>query len=259
MNRRTFVRTAALGAAGLGLGSAFKPAATHLVTLSFDDGFRQSFYTVAEIYERYGLRACLNVIASAHLPEFHSPDDYIVPATLGNFDDWNRLQRRGHEIMPHTWDHRNLTQMPLEQAQGEIDRCLAYFAQHLKGFRASRSVYSFAFNASTPELEAYALTRVRAIRTAGETPVNPLPSGKGPVRLGCWSAGPDNIDSFVDEQIAQFLAGPPGWFVFNTHGLETEGWGPLSAKYLADLLDRLTRMRHVAVMPYGEVLHRYGR
>ena len=69
------------------------------------------------------------------------------------------------------------------------------------------------------------------------------------VRLGCISHGPDNIDGHLEESIRSFLEGPPGWFVYNTHGLDDEGWGPLSSGKLDELLDELTGMDNVEVLP----------
>jgi hypothetical protein len=155
-------------------------------------------YKVAEIYERFNLHACLNVIASVHLPGYKSPDDYLTPDLFGGFDDWNALKKRGHEVMPHSWDHKNLTEMPLREAKENFDRCLDYFGKHLEGFDFRRAVYNFAFNASTPELEKYALSKVRAIRTRGDSPINPIRASSVPVRLGCFSFGPANCDNFVE-------------------------------------------------------------
>ncbi|MCI0363213.1 MAG: hypothetical protein L0219_04980, partial [Phycisphaerales bacterium] len=47
---------------------------THVFTLSFDDGFKKSSLRTAEIYEKYKLPACINVIATAHLPDFVLPN-----------------------------------------------------------------------------------------------------------------------------------------------------------------------------------------
>jgi peptidoglycan/xylan/chitin deacetylase (PgdA/CDA1 family) len=167
INRRNFVRTTLLGSLALGFSGFTKSGKTHILTLSFDDGFKKSFYKIAGIHEHYGLKACLNVIATGHLKSFNTEPKWIPQASLGNFDDWNTLKARGHEIMPHTWEHLNLTQIPVEQAQENIDKCLAYFDSHLEGYSSSGAVYNFAYNASTTELEDHALAKVRAIRTGG--------------------------------------------------------------------------------------------
>jgi peptidoglycan/xylan/chitin deacetylase (PgdA/CDA1 family) len=255
MDRRSFIKTSVLSGLGIGLAD-FKKEKTHILTLSFDDGFKKSFYKTADIYEQHRLRACFNVIASGHLPDFKQPDPYILPSQMGNFDDWNALKKRGHEVMMHTWDHTNLTQIPSDQATALIDKCIDYFKDHLEGFDASKSVYNFAFNASTPELEKYALTKVQAIRTHGDTPLNPIPQSKQPVRLGCSSSGPANIDNYVDEQVNKFLASSGGWLMLNTHGLDDEGWGPMSSTYLSELLLRLKKIDYLEMLPTGEVMKR---
>jgi peptidoglycan/xylan/chitin deacetylase (PgdA/CDA1 family) len=261
VKRRSFLKGAAACAlaAESGIGAFARPRKTHILTLSFDDGFKKSFYQVAEIYERFHLHACLNVIASVHLPGYTPPDAYLKPEILGDFDDWNVLRKRGHEVMPHTWDHKNLTQMPLQEAKENIDLCLDYFEKHLNGFESRRAVYNFAFNASTPELEKFLLSKVRAIRTRGESPINPIPASSEPVRLGCSAFGPANGDSFVEGQVNEFLASAGGWLVLNTHGLDGQGWGPLSSNYLTSLLRRLVLLDQLEIMPAGEVLERVDR
>ncbi len=99
--RRDFLATLGTAATCLvtaRIGAADRPSDTkrHLVTLSFDDGFRKSFVRTAEAYEKHGLSACFNVVA-AGLPD----DKYIKGVPLGDFTLWNELKRRGHEIMPH--------------------------------------------------------------------------------------------------------------------------------------------------------------
>jgi peptidoglycan/xylan/chitin deacetylase (PgdA/CDA1 family) len=232
---------------------------SHIVTLSFDDGFKKSFHRAAEIYERHGMRACFNVIATGHTPEFEAqanPGTAEIRAfPRGDFADWNALRRRGHEVMAHTYDHSRLTELPVAEAKQHIDRCAAYFEKHLRGFRAAQSVYSFAYNASTPELEEYALSKFLVIRTRGNA-VNPIPTARRATRVGCISRGPANCDGFVEDQVNKFLASPGGWFVFNSHGLDEEGWGPMSSAYLDSLLARLKKLQHVDVLPVGEVVLR---
>lgn len=219
---------------------------THLVTLSFDDGFKKSSIKTAEIYEKYGLSACINIIASAHLVELGTTDAYHN-WPVGDFILWNELKKRGHEIMPHSYRHADLTRMPLEEAKELVNKCIAMFQDELEGFSTEESVFNLPYNASTPELEEWLRTRFRAIRTHGN-PVNPLPF-KGQFRLGCTSFGPENIDGHLGTTIETFLEGPPGWLVYNTHGIDDEGWGPVSASFLDELLDRLTGLNNVAVLP----------
>ncbi len=262
MNRRSFIKvTTTAGIAMAMPGFSMDNSKTHILTLSFDDGFKKSFYKTAEIHEEYGLKACLNIIASVHFGENKGPAEYHSD-TVGNFEDWNLLKKRGHEIMPHTWAHNNLTEMPFSQATELIDKCLDYFGKNLDGFKASESVFNFSYNASTPELEDYVLSKVWALRTGGwnilgDKMANPFPDEHGPLRLGCWSFGPENADDWTESEINKFLKTEGGWLVLNLHGLDKEGWGPLSTSYLDNLLKRLVKIDYLDVLPTGEVLKMY--
>jgi peptidoglycan/xylan/chitin deacetylase (PgdA/CDA1 family) len=130
MERRFFIRTTILGGLAAGLNSFTAKSKTHILTLSFDDGFKKSFYQTANIFERYNLRACLNVIASGHLSNFSEPNNYHKDLR-GDFNDWNALQKRGHEIMPHTWDHSHVIKLPPQEAKEDMLKCLQYFEENL--------------------------------------------------------------------------------------------------------------------------------
>jgi peptidoglycan/xylan/chitin deacetylase (PgdA/CDA1 family) len=225
----------------------------HIVTLSFDDGFKTSSIKTAEIYEKHKLSACINVVASAHMKDFRPPDYHNVPR--GDFGLWNELQARGHEIMPHSYRHANLRQLPLAEAKDLILRCLEVFSKELENFVAKKAVYNFAYNASTPELEEWLPMQVRAFRTGGGA-INALPT-KGQAKLTCTSFGPGNCEQAIDRQIEKLLAQETGWLIFNTHGLDDEGWGPLRATYLDRLLERLLAIESVDILPAGRALDRY--
>ena len=254
-NRRSFLIKTGIGAVTLpyffSCGNSEKPI-THIVSLSFDDGFQKSFIKTAEIYEKYNLSACFNVIASGHENNFKPPDDYIQPSIIGDFDLWNELKNRGHEVMPHGYRHENLAGLDLADSQDLILRSLDVFSEKLNGFDPLKSIFNFPFNSSSDELEEWLNDKVLAYRTAGGA-VNKLPHRKQK-KLTCISAGPDNIDLYIEEQIQKFLLEPKGWFIFNTHGLDGEGWGPMSSTYLDELLDRLLGMEHVSILPVGKAL-----
>jgi peptidoglycan/xylan/chitin deacetylase (PgdA/CDA1 family) len=253
--RRQLIKNLGLGTAGLViLQSSFACSEKkHIITLSFDDGFKKSSIKTAEIFEKYGLSAGINVIATAHLKNFSLPNEYHA-WKVGDFQLWNELKSRGHEIMPHSYDHQNLTEMPLEQAKDSILKCLDVFNEELDGFDAKKSVYNFAYNASSPEIEEWLGTQVMAFRTGGPA-LNPLPY-PGQKKLTCISHGPENIDQHLGDTINEFLAGPFGWFIYNTHGLDDEGWGPVSSVFLDELLDKLLEIRTLEILPEGKVLSR---
>ena len=257
ISRREVLKAAGLGAVALSLPNgvlaeeASKKNKTHFITLSFDDGFKKSSLRTAEIYEKYELPACINVIATAHLPDFVLPNEYHR-WPVGDFGFWNELQSRGHEIMPHGYKHANKRELPLAEAKDLIRRCLDYFSKELKGFDPKKSVFNFPFNASTPELENWLPSQVMAFRTGGPA-VNRLPH-RGQAKLTCTNFGPGNTDAHLLGEIDKWLAKPSGWFIYNTHGLDDEGYGPLSASVLDRLLDRFVAMPHVRIVPAARAL-----
>jgi len=262
MDRRSFLRHSAALFSSPAWAMGLIPGKSHILSLSFDDGFKKSFHRIARIHEEYGLKACLNVIAQGHVPGAVNVPS-ITAFQLGDFDDWNLLRERGHEVMPHSWNHRNLTEMPLGEAKEDIDRCLAYFQENLKGYQDASAVFSFPFNASTREIEDYTLGKIRALRTGGwlvlnGTRENKMPNREGPLRLGCWSHGPERSDERFDEYIQGFLASQGGWHILNMHGLDEEGWGPVSGNYLDGLLKRLVKIPHLEVLPVGLALERFS-
>ena len=224
----------------------------HIVSLSFDDGFEASNHKIAEIYEKYGLSACFNVMALADgLVSEGTSHIYDPEAMPGNFDLWNQFQDRGHEIMPHGLIHHNLTQIAFVEAQRSVLRCLDIFEWNLRDFHRREAVYNFAFNAHTPTLESWMLTQVRAIRLAG-SPINPLPRS-GQRTLTTAGFGPENCESHLEAQLQTLFEQPDGWLVYNLHGVDGEGWGPIRSRYLEDLIVRLLD-QNVLIMPVKQAL-----
>jgi peptidoglycan/xylan/chitin deacetylase (PgdA/CDA1 family) len=207
----------------------------HIVTLSFDDGFERSSIRTAEIFERYGLAAELHVLAAGHLGE--PKESWHSRWRKGDFGLWSELRARGHSVMPHGYRHANKAELPLDEAKRSIEACLDVFRAELDGFKASKASFAFPYNRSTPEIEAWLGTRVRAFRTGGD-PVMPLPR-PGQQRVTCASFGPGRADDHLSRTVEAFLAGPSGWLCYNLHGLDGEGWGPTGSDTLARVLERL--------------------
>jgi peptidoglycan/xylan/chitin deacetylase (PgdA/CDA1 family) len=225
----------------------------HVVTLSFDDGFEQSSLCTAEVFERYGLVAELHVLATGHLGE--STDPWHERWPKGDFGLWNELRARGHQVMPHGYRHADKAALPLEEAMRLIEACLDVFDAELEGFDRSAASFAFPYNRSTPALEAWLGTQVRAFRTGGD-PVMPLPR-PAQQRVTCASFGPGRCDEPVSRTVGAFLAGPPAWLCYNLHGLDDEGWGPIGSDTLARLLETLLA-RDVRVLPITSALDLAG-
>jgi len=217
----------------------------HVVTLSFDDGFERSSRRTAEIFERFGLSAAINVVARGHLGEPDEPWHTRWPK--GDFELWNELRSRGHEVMPHGLAHANKSELPFDDAKRLIETCLEVFGRDLDGFDETQAVFAFPYNASTPELEAWLPDVVRGFRTGGD-PIMPLPQ-PGQARISCTSFGPGPCDEDLERLVEELLSRASGWLCYNAHGLDGEGWGPLAAATLERLLARLVERDDVLVLP----------
>jgi peptidoglycan/xylan/chitin deacetylase (PgdA/CDA1 family) len=254
MKRREFIGAVgtALAANCLAQPLSAQSGKLHIVTLSFDDGFRKSFLRTAAIYERFGLSACFNIVASAHLPGNLVRDDYMPQHQFGDFGVWNELLDRGHEVMIHGYQHAHKAALPFEKGKELILKSLDMFSKELRGFDPKKAVFNFPYNESTPELEEWLPSVVMAFRTRGGI-LNPIP---GPdtrkVTTGGW--GPDNAEKHVDETVEKLLAQPEGWMVYNLHGLDEEGWGPVRPAWLEKLLGRLRQIESVRIVPTGRAL-----
>lgn len=227
----------------------------HIITLSFDDGFLNSNLKIAEIYETYGLSACFNVLSEPSLVPRNSAENLNKNCPLGDFEIWNELQARGHEIAPHGSVHANKSKMPFEEAKRMIQKCLDTFASELANFKAEECIFNFPYNDSTPKIDNWLSTVVAGFRASGGG-LNPLPY-EGMKKLTTVGFGPENCETHLDQQIDDLLLRDEGWLLYTVHGLENEGWGPLSAKYLDKLLDKFSKIDSVKVLPTSKVLTLY--
>ena len=258
MIRRNFIKLTSLASLGIN-SNVFMNDISHYLTLTFDDGFKKSSYRTADIFENYGLKASINIIASGHLKSFKRDPKWMPNHLLGNFNDWNKIKSKGHEIMPHSWEHLNLTKISFKQAFENIDKCLESFKNNLDGFSESDSVFHYPYNSSNYTLDEYLLNKVKAVRAGGWLYLknklsNEIPSKKNKLRIGTWSHGPGLCDDYIEKYINDFLNSSGGWLVLNLHGLDSEGWGPISSKYLDKLLLRLLKIDYLSIKTMGEIL-----
>ncbi len=225
------------------------------LTLSWDDGFRGSSLKTAEIFEEFGLRTEFNVIASAGESDERLPLN-MQPGqpwggVYGDFGLWNELRARGHLVQPHGYRHADKSALPFQEARALILQCLEVFSKRLAGFEPSQTIFVFPYNASTPELEAWLPNLVRAFRTGPGPALNPLPT---PQTVKLTTTGWEEAEPWLDRCLEDLHAAPEGWLIYNVHGLDGEGWGPVRSEYLRQLLERLTTEPDLRILPACEVL-----
>ena len=186
------------------------------------------------------------------MPNNNVRDDYMRPDLMGDFVLWNELQDRGHEIMPHGYQHAHLADIPLAEAKELIRRCLEVFSDELRGFDPTRSIFNFPYNYSSPELEAWLPSVVMGYRTSGGV-INEIPD-ESTVKITTGGFGPGNSEEHLDSQLEVLFGRPTGWLVYNLHGLDEEGWGPIRQSYLERLLARLVEIESVRIVPTARAM-----
>lgn len=215
------------------------------ITFSFDDGFLDSTTKTAAIYERYGLQAEFNVVASSSLKSDHTNSNHA------KFDFLNELQSRGHIIQPHGYNHTDKTKVAINEAADLIDKCIEIFSENLDGFVAKSSIFCFPYNASNNEIEKYVSGKFRAFRTGYDKVINAVPNRNTKMIFG---DGWPNVEEKIDRSIQELLKLENGWLVYNTHGLDGEGWEPISSEFLKKTLARLITYKYVKILPMIKVL-----
>ena len=201
------------------------------VGLIFDDGFVKSSLTTAKLFDEFRLPATFAVVAE---PEKWSTPNFVK----GDFDLWNELQSRGHVIQPHGVAHVKLSELPHEQAVGELQQCLDLFAEKLDGFDAKKSIYCFAYNCSTPRLDAWLRPRVRAYRHGGSGMLT-----ERDLTTGNWHSdaiGPHDPGPELLALLERVRRRRPTAFLFTLHGIDGEAWGAIALDTLRRALEIIT-------------------
>jgi len=227
---------------------------TGAVSLCFDDGFRRTAQKVLRIFGQRGLAASFAVLAA---PELAS-DPAIRAAPIADWGFWRDAVAAGHTVEPHGYDHAHLGRMPADAAIASLERTLDCFAREIDGFRPADAVFHAPYLAAPPDIVEWIGARMLGVRIGGEAEgLNDLQRVRRGGRIQCVTYGPDGVDASVEARLDRFLAHRSGWLVLVLHGLDDEGWGPLSSSALEAVLDRLLAAG-VAIEPPARVLLRVG-
>lgn len=205
------------------------------VSFCFDDGFRRSSEEVATLFSAHGVRACFCVLAAPH----ETADSYVRKFETGGWANWRALRAAGHEIAPHGWAHENLFDLSFAAATDSILRTWDAFASELPGFDPQESVFHPAYLRAPDELVAWLGTHALAARIAGADGINAWQASKRGGIVNCVCFGPRDVDVRMRDRVSSFLAGEGDWLVPVLHGIDDEGWGPISRTALQDLVETI--------------------
>lgn len=221
-------------------------AVRQAISFCFDDGFRRSAQVIAEQFSRRGLSACFAVLAQ---PE-EALDPYLRGADLGGWAFWRDLAAAGHEVAPHGLRHERYDDMSLPDTQVSVLHALQIMEAELPGFERSRSVFHVPYASAPPTTVDWLATQSLGVRLTrkghGLNRWADLHPG-GLVNSICF--GPDEVDAAALARLRDFKADGDGWLVLALHGVDGEGWGPVSRHALERLIDEALAMGAEVVPP----------
>jgi peptidoglycan/xylan/chitin deacetylase (PgdA/CDA1 family) len=181
-------------------------------TYTFDDG-NPSSSTIASIFESYGLRATFYIVAGA------VPD--------AQWSMWRGLQAKGHEIGNHSMTHTiDLSDPTLsdQTLNTEINDAQTLIAQKL-GTRPM--TFAFPWHAYSDRSLKVALQHHFAVRkpNIGESTYHFV--------FFDQDHSVDEAHALADAnaQLADTVA-VGGWFVAAGHGVDGDGWSPITSNFL---------------------------
>ncbi|RZI44731.1 hypothetical protein EGT07_04800 [Herbaspirillum sp. HC18] len=194
----------------------YKGGKVAAASYTFDDGYPSSS-KIATIFENRGLRATF----------------FIIPGNL--FTDWSfwrDIQSRGHEIGNHSMTHEvdmgdasvsdQTLQYEINGAQDEIARNLGVRPQ------------SFAF-----PWHSYTAKALQ-VAEASHIAVRKVNNGEGNYEFAFFD---NDHASSLSQQLAavnaqlQNVVNGEGWFVAGAHGVDGDGWSPVTSQFLQDHLN----------------------
>jgi peptidoglycan/xylan/chitin deacetylase (PgdA/CDA1 family) len=156
-------------------GRATLPA--HPVMITFDDDNSEQYTEAAPLLEKYGYRAAF----------------FIDTVTIGKrffmtADQLKDLERRGHTIGTHTWDHRNLAILTMEEVKEQLDRSESDMEDVL-GHKPLFMSYPFgAYNEDiVTELQARGYHGAFRLRGPDDPVVDPAFMIRRQIIAGVWS------------------------------------------------------------------------
>jgi peptidoglycan/xylan/chitin deacetylase (PgdA/CDA1 family) len=119
-----------------------------MVSLTIDDGWRESGMVAAEILEKYGGRGTFYIVT----PRIGRPGIFTT-------NDLRDLRLRGHDVDPHSLSHTNLTLSSVEERQVEEEINLSR-ADILKWGCGPATTFAYPFGAFSESV-------IRMVREAG--------------------------------------------------------------------------------------------
>ena len=227
-----------------------------IASLCFDDGFLRTAETVRSVFEARRLAACFCVLAEPGA----ASDQALANERFGDWSFWRDAQSSGHEVAPHGWAHERLDGAPHVEVVSGLQRTLEHFAAELPGFCARESLFHAAYLSAPPQVRTWLQANTLGVRLSlGGGGMNRPEAARAAGLVDCVTFGPGPADGPALAAAERLIAGGPNWLVLVLHGLDGEGWGPITQIGLERLLDQLQDAKVVIAPPNRVLSGRVGQ
>ncbi|MBI1389877.1 MAG: polysaccharide deacetylase family protein [bacterium] len=222
------------------------------VTISIDDGFWDSASQMADLLDKYRLKASFNLITSWVKPmkTGEITDSYNEGADHGTWPQWKTLLDRGYEIGSHTCTHPALPTIDPEAYEKEISDSKRALIDNLGV--AEPVTFAFPYNQSSPEVKAVVEKYYAAARVGGK--IFNQPGELDLYNVQSWWPYSDTpleeIVAKIDEAEAKGY-----WLVIGLHGMNEEGWHPIAPEKFEGMLKRLANDDAIWTATFKDAAH----
>ncbi len=181
----------------------WKNNAKAALTLSFDDGYVQTYEAVLPILDEKGIKASFNIITEL------SGKDYAGIEIMG-WEGWGDASLRGHEIASHTITHAHVDEMPVNELEDVLKSSIEQIEENTRTKPISFVYPGGAYD--EPSREAVSRSFISA-RTSddGYNEYNPEDIHTLKSRTGAFSTA-SKTKGWIDE-----AAEKGGWLIINYH------------------------------------------
>ena len=198
----------------------FKDNKKMALSFMFDDGESSVYTGVMPLFEKYGYRASISVIAGQVVSVSGNPE-------RGSWEEWKDAASRGFEIVSHGMNHRDAKTLKPSDFKLEIDDAKTMIEENV-----GKKVYSYVFplDSFSPEV----LEHVTRLHPAAREPdyLRLFYDRSVDIMYGGTKFSVDTANRLVDIGINRHL-----WLIAECHGLDIKN--PHSYKPLtADFLDK---------------------
>ncbi|MBN2327543.1 MAG: polysaccharide deacetylase family protein [Candidatus Omnitrophica bacterium] len=231
--------------AGFNRDALFPGGKRFAVTFSIDDGFWKSAQEFLPLFDRFNYRATFNLVTSWITPMRSGVgDDYNQASSHGTWTNWKTVLDRGHEIGSHSMTHPHLPQLD----ESEVKRQLLYSKRRITKRLTlwGRKTFAFPYNDSSPAVREMAGRYYLAAREGTRTGEINQPGAIDFLGVRSWWPLQHNTLGDIVEKIDE-TRDMRGWLVIGLHGMNGEGWHPITTEKMTGVLDYLSKQNDVYV------------